>query len=110
MAVRKPRKTWRHCIRSFTPAWFTIIMGTGSVSTLAGRFYFGRGSVALEVICLAFFFLDLGMYIIFIVTTIIRYWLFPHLFSEMLFDPGEALFIGASELDRLPHQLEAQSG
>lgn len=85
-------------------------MGTGSVSTLAGRFYFGRGSVALEVICLAFFFLDLGMYIIFIVTTIIRYWLFPHLFSEMLFDPGEALFIGASELDRLPHQLEAQSG
>ncbi|KAF6760330.1 voltage-dependent anion channel [Ephemerocybe angulata] len=115
MAVRKPRKTWRHCIRyiiylhsnlrwklsnlqpkrSFTPAWFTIIMGTGSVSTLAGRFYFGRGSVALEVICLAFFFLNLGMYIIFIVTTIIRYWLFPHLFSAMLFDPGEALFIGA---------------
>lgn len=135
MAFRRSpsRKSWRHCIRytkysynrldlsnrqhttsSFTPAWFTINMGTGIISVLAGRFHFGQGTVTLEVLLLVFFFINLALFVVFAFVSVTRFCLYPEvrratfhvaerhrvdrlaqLFTKMLLDPSEALFLGA---------------
>jgi len=51
-------------------------MGTGTVSILAGRFYFGRGTVVLEIVMLSFFFLNLALYTIFLLASMARYIMF----------------------------------
>ncbi|RDB16951.1 Sulfite efflux pump SSU1 [Hypsizygus marmoreus] len=94
MACRR-RKSLKECIRNFTPAWFTVIMGTGVVSSLAARFHFGAGSLALEVISLIFFFLNLALFVLLCGMTIARYWLFPEMWSTMLSHPAQSLFVGA---------------
>lgn len=52
-------------------------MGTGVVSALASRFHFGAGSLALEVVSLIFFLLNLALFVAICAMTIARYWLFP---------------------------------
>ncbi|KAF5385900.1 hypothetical protein D9615_002517 [Tricholomella constricta] len=89
------RQSLRECVRNFTPAWFTIIMGTGVISALASRFPFGAGSIALEVISLMFFFLNLFLFVIICGMTVARYWLYPEMWNKMLSHPGQGLFVGA---------------
>ncbi|GLB37101.1 putative C4-dicarboxylate transporter [Lyophyllum shimeji] len=90
MAGRR-RKSVKECIRNFTPAWFTVIMGTGVLSALASRFPFGAGSLALEVISLLFFFLNLALFVLFCGITVARYWLFPEMWRRMLSHPAQSL-------------------
>lgn len=87
-------------------------MGTGVVSSLAGRFHFGAGSLTLEIISLAFFFLNLVLFVLFSGITIARYWMFPEvnplhlsfwnpayvvtqMWSKMISHPAQSLFVGA---------------
>ncbi|KAG5637040.1 hypothetical protein H0H81_006035 [Sphagnurus paluster] len=95
MAQCRRRKSVKECIRNFTPAWFTVIMGTGVISSLAARFHFGAGSFTLEVISLIFFFLNLILFVVFCGITIARYWLFPEMWKKMLSHPAQSLFVGA---------------
>ena len=69
-------------------------MGTGTVSVLAARFYFGRGGMALLVISASFFLFNLVLYIAFVATTITRFCLYPRLLKKALFNTTESLFIG----------------
>ncbi|KAF4620542.1 hypothetical protein D9613_000668 [Agrocybe pediades] len=70
-------------------------MGTGSVSVLAANFHWGAFTTPLKVISLAFFLANLAFYTVILAMTIARYFLFPELWSKMLYDPGEGLFVGA---------------
>ncbi|KAG5645206.1 hypothetical protein DXG03_006724 [Asterophora parasitica] len=89
------RKSPGEILRNFTPAWFTVIMGTGVISALASRFPFGTGSLALQVISLIFFFLNLLLFALFCGMTIARYWLYPEMWHKMLSHPAQSLFVGA---------------
>ncbi|KAF8997918.1 voltage-dependent anion channel [Cyathus striatus] len=80
---------------AFSPAWFTIIMGTGTVSVLVARFHFGAGSTPLKVISLSFYFLNLFLFTAFTVITALRFWMFPSLLKQTLLNPTESLFVGA---------------
>jgi hypothetical protein len=53
-------------------------MGTGVVSGLASMFPFGAGSLALKIITLAFFFLNLIIFVVLLMVTLARYWMFPY--------------------------------
>jgi Voltage-dependent anion channel len=53
-------------------------MGTGVVSGLASMFPFGAGSLALKIITLAFFFLNLIIFVVLLTVTLARYWMFPY--------------------------------
>ncbi|KNZ80517.1 Sulfite efflux pump SSU1 [Termitomyces sp. J132] len=70
-------------------------MGTGVVSALVSRFHFGAGSLALEVISLFFFFLNLALFVAICTMTIARYWLFPEMWQKMISHPAQSLFVGA---------------
>jgi tellurite resistance protein TehA-like permease len=56
-------------------------MGTGVVSTLAHSFPYGTGSLALKVITLLFFFLNLLLFVIITGASAARYVMFPKVCS-----------------------------
>ncbi|KAJ7116390.1 voltage-dependent anion channel [Mycena epipterygia] len=89
------RKSLKTCIRHFTPAWHTIVMGTGSVAALISRFHFGQGSETIKILTLLFFFLNLCFFVLICGATAARYYLFPELWPAMLRHPTQSLFIGA---------------
>lgn len=66
-------------------------MGTGSVSALAARFHFGTDSVAIKVITLFFFFLNLGLFVLITGATVARYCMFPEVRFHGVFVPEHVL-------------------
>ncbi|KAJ7454757.1 voltage-dependent anion channel [Mycena latifolia] len=95
MSTQSNRKSLKNCVRHFTPAWHTIVMGTGAVSALASRFHFAQGSEAIQVVTLLFFFLNLCFFVLICGATFARYHIFPELWPAMLRHPTQSLFIGA---------------
>jgi tellurite resistance protein TehA-like permease len=86
-------------------------MGTGVVSGLASIFPFGAGSLALKIVTLIFFFLNLIIFVVLSTLTLARYWMFPYVsiftlqtkgltfiisqvWSKMLRHPAQSVFVG----------------
>ncbi|KAG2043426.1 voltage-dependent anion channel [Suillus americanus] len=90
-----PRKSWRECIRNFTWAWHTVIMGTGGTSALVHAFPYGNGSPAIKVVTLVVFFLNLLLFVLFTGATIARYIMFPHTWLKMIRHPTQGPLMGA---------------
>ncbi|OQE04421.1 hypothetical protein PENVUL_c033G09675 [Penicillium vulpinum] len=83
---------WRHLVRNFTPAWFSVNMGTGIVSTLLNTLpYNGRWLYWISVVI---FCLNVLLFIIFLAITILRYILYPKAFYLMVTHPSQSLFVG----------------
>ncbi|KZF19114.1 hypothetical protein L228DRAFT_224815, partial [Xylona heveae TC161] len=79
-------------IRNFTPSWFSVCMGTGIVSILLHNLpYNGAWLYWLSVIVFA---LNVVLFTVFCVITILRYILYPQLWKAMLLHPAQSLFIG----------------
>ncbi|KAF7308492.1 hypothetical protein HMN09_00698200 [Mycena chlorophos] len=90
------RKSLKQIVRHFTWSWYTIVMGTGIVSTLVERFHWGAANdEAKKVLTLALFFLNLASFILISTATIARYLIFPELWPAMLRHPTQSLFMGA---------------
>ncbi|KAH0827620.1 voltage-dependent anion channel [Lanmaoa asiatica] len=89
------KKAWNECIRHFTPAWHTVIMGTGATSALIHNFPYGHGSPLIRIFTLIIFFLNLVLFTFISVATAARYALFPDIWSKMLRHPAQSLFVGA---------------
>lgn len=88
----KKRKKPLEIIRNFTPSWFSVNMGTGILSILLYNFPFQfRG---LRTIALVVFIMNVVLFCIFLLTTIIRYVLFPTLLKKMLKNDTQSLFVG----------------
>ncbi|OJA17416.1 hypothetical protein AZE42_12136, partial [Rhizopogon vesiculosus] len=95
MSGASPRTSWKECIRHFTWAWHTVIMGTGATSTLVHAFPYGNGSPAIKVVTLIVFFLNIILFVLFTGVTIARYTMFPGVWLKMIRHPVQSLFIGA---------------
>lgn len=78
-------------VLNFTPSWFAVNMGTGILGILiynlpyqfSGQYY----------VAVAFYVLDAFLFTIFLLITLLRYYLYPWVFMKMV-SSGQGLFVG----------------
>ncbi|KAE8453613.1 hypothetical protein EG329_009124 [Mollisiaceae sp. DMI_Dod_QoI] len=88
----KHNRGWRKIVRNFTPSWFSVTMGTGIVSILLHNLpYNGRWLYWISVVIFA---LNVGLFVVFTVISLLRYILYPEIFVVMLRHPGQSVFVG----------------
>jgi tellurite resistance protein TehA-like permease len=67
--------------------------GTGAVSILCSVFPYGEHSNTLTALSTAFFFLNLLLFILFVVMSITRYIRYRYIWSIMILHPVQSLFL-----------------
>jgi hypothetical protein len=83
---------WRRVVRNFTPSWFAVNMGTGIVSALLHNLPYP--ALWLIYISYIFFCLNILLFNTFLVVSILRYTLWPEIWSAMIQHPQQSLFVG----------------
>ena len=84
---------WRKVVRNFTLSWFTVTMGTGIVSILLHELpYNGRWLYLLSVIT---FCLNIALFASASLISLLRYTIWPELWTETINHPNQSLFVGA---------------
>ena len=83
---------WRFLVRNFTPSWFSVTMGTGIVSLLFITIPFK--ATWLYWLSVVFFILNTILFIMAFVMSFLRYMLYPEIWSVMIADPNNSLFLG----------------
>ncbi|KAL6229298.1 hypothetical protein BDW75DRAFT_235321 [Aspergillus navahoensis] len=83
---------WRYIVQNFTPAWFSVNMGTGIVSILLNTLPYN--GIWLYWISIIIFALNVLLFMIFFTLTLIRYVLWPDIFLVMVTHPSQSLFLG----------------
>ncbi|KAF9820333.1 hypothetical protein IEO21_01547 [Rhodonia placenta] len=94
MASKNPPRTVDDIARHFSPAWFTVIMGTGAVSMVFNNFPYATHSATLKIFSAILFFLNLSLFIIFNILSLYRYLRYPQVWSDMLCHPVQSLYLG----------------
>ncbi|EAW13284.1 TDT family transporter [Aspergillus clavatus NRRL 1] len=90
--VSKHEIGWRYVVRNFTPAWFSANMGTGIVSILLNTLpYNGRWLYWISVVI---FVLNILLFLVFLICSLLRYIVYPDIFSVMVRHPVQSLFLG----------------
>ncbi|KAK8210699.1 sulfite transporter Ssu2 [Phyllosticta capitalensis] len=83
---------WRRVVRNFSPSWFSVTMGTGIVSIL---FYLMPYNARwLHYLSIIFFCLNAALFTAAFVVSFLRYTLYPEIWSVMIRDPNNSLFLG----------------
>ncbi|KAI9752117.1 MAG: hypothetical protein M4579_005755 [Chaenotheca gracillima] len=86
-------KTIGRIIRTFTPSWFAVNMGTGIVSILLHQLPYNANW--LYWISVGIFGLNVVLFVLFLFISILRYTLYPKIWSAMMHHPVQSLFLGA---------------
>ncbi|KAG1777736.1 voltage-dependent anion channel [Suillus placidus] len=81
-------------LRHFTPAWFAVTMGTGSIAILFHNSPYAGDSPVMRGFALGFFFFNLVLFLLFSVITAARYIFFPGIWFHMIRHPVQSLYIG----------------
>ncbi|KAJ5328190.1 hypothetical protein N7452_008580, partial [Penicillium brevicompactum] len=82
---------WRRVVRNFSPSWFAVTMGTGIVSVLLTSIPFH--TPAFYYSSITFFILNTILFTLAMTTSILRYTLYPEIWSVMIKDPVNSLFL-----------------
>lgn len=72
--------------------WFAVNMGTGIVSVLIHQLPYN--APWLKSVSVAFFVLNIGLFAVFTLITLLRYTLYPEIWSAMIRHPAQSLFLG----------------
>ncbi|ORY16795.1 voltage-dependent anion channel [Clohesyomyces aquaticus] len=93
MAQESSRKKlgFRGVIRNFTPSWFIITMSTGVTSILLHQIPYHAHW--LDIISEIFFVLNIVLFLLFTLISVLRYTLYPHLIAAVLRHPHQSLFL-----------------
>jgi tellurite resistance protein TehA-like permease len=83
---------WRRVVRNFSPSWFSVTMGTGIVSILLNFIPFHASW--LYYLSIIFFILNTILFTLALSTSILRYTLYPEIWTVMIQDPTNSLFLG----------------
>ncbi|KAJ6084556.1 hypothetical protein N7486_011356 [Penicillium sp. IBT 16267x] len=83
---------WRRIVRNFTPSWFSVTMGTGIVSILLHNLPYN--AVWIYWISVVIFALNVLLFTLGCIITILRYALYPDIFMAMITHPVQSMFIG----------------
>ncbi|KAF2733571.1 hypothetical protein EJ04DRAFT_438699 [Polyplosphaeria fusca] len=94
--LAKGRRGWRRVVQNFTPSWFAATMGTGIVSIILHSFSEAYPSHhgALRILSIIFFIVNVALFSLFLVVSILRYTLYPATWSLMIRHPVQSLFLG----------------
>jgi hypothetical protein len=83
---------WRRVVRNFSPSWFSVTMGTGIVSILLNFIPFH--TLWLYYLSIIFFILNTILFTLAMGTSFLRYTLYPEIWTVMIRDPTNSLFLG----------------
>jgi tellurite resistance protein TehA-like permease len=83
---------WRRIVRNFTPSWFAVNMGTGIVSILLHNLPYN--GPWLQYISYIFFALNVALFVLFLLLSLLRYTLYPRIWKAMIRHPAQSLFLG----------------
>ncbi|KAE8393782.1 voltage-dependent anion channel [Aspergillus alliaceus] len=82
---------WRRIVSNFSPSWFSTTMGTGMAGILLYLIPFEHA--ALYYIAIAFFVLNVLLFVLVLSISILRYALYPEIWKVMIQDPVNSLFL-----------------
>jgi tellurite resistance protein TehA-like permease len=94
-SYRTPNKHdlgWRRIVRNFSPSWFSVTMGTGIVSVIFISIPYPAHW--LTSLSLTFFILNALLFSLAFLTSVLRYTLYPEIWTVMIQDPINSLFLG----------------
>ncbi|KAH9862613.1 hypothetical protein IAQ61_010031 [Plenodomus lingam] len=83
---------WRRIVRNFSPSWFSVTMGTGIVSLLLAAIPFQV--YWLYWLAVAFLALNTVLFTCAFAISLVRYTVYPEIWSVMLDDSPNSLFLG----------------
>lgn len=83
---------WRRVVRNFSPSWFSVTMGTGIVSLLFVTIPFKADW--LDWLAIIFFGLNTILFFSAFTISMLRYMLYPEIWSVMIADSTNSLFLG----------------
>ena len=83
---------WRRVVRNFTPSWFAVNMGTGIVSILLHNLPYN--AQWLQYVSYVVFALNVLLFVLFFLISILRYTLYPKIWLAMIRHPMQSLFLG----------------
>ncbi|KAL4791362.1 voltage-dependent anion channel [Aspergillus venezuelensis] len=83
---------WRRVVRTFTPSWFSVIMGTGIVSQQLNTLPYN--AEWLYWISVGIFALNVFLFLIACIISLLRYTLYPEIFKAMISHPVQSMFVG----------------
>lgn len=89
---RKNSRGWRYIVRNFSPSWFSVTSGTGVVALLLHAFPWQ--AEWLYYLSIIFFLLNVVLFFGALAISIVRYVLWPEIWSAMLNDSTNSLFLG----------------
>ncbi|KAL5120048.1 Plasma membrane sulfite pump involved in sulfite metabolism [Pleosporales sp. CAS-2024a] len=94
--ISADRRGWRRVVQNFTPSWFAVTMGTGIVSVLLHALadLYPDCHELLKILSMVFFVLNIFLFTVIFIISILRYTLYPATWSLMLRHPVESLFLG----------------
>jgi len=93
---RRNNKFWawgRMFLLHFSPAWFSINMGTGIVSVLLESLPYRFNG--LHALALIFFGINILLFAVFMIISVLRCIIWPPLLLRTLLDPVSSMFLGA---------------
>ncbi|CEJ57504.1 Putative C4-dicarboxylate transporter/malic acid transport protein [Penicillium brasilianum] len=82
---------WRRVVRNFSPSWFAATMGTGIVAVLMNSVPFH--TQVLYYLSIVFFLLNVVIFSLALITSVLRYTLYPEIWRVMIQDPTNSLFL-----------------
>ena len=90
--ISKYDQGWRRIVRNFSPSWFSVTMGTGITSILL--WFIPFHSRWLYWLSIVFFCLNVLLFSLAFLTSLLRYTLYPEIWTVMINDPNNSLFLG----------------
>jgi tellurite resistance protein TehA-like permease len=88
----KHEQGWRRVVRNFSPSWFSVTMGTGICSLLLVTIPWKADW--LYWLSVAYFILNAMLFTLASLISLLRYTLYPEIWTVMIRDPTMSLFLG----------------
>ncbi|KAI9925736.1 hypothetical protein MW887_005538 [Aspergillus wentii] len=83
---------WRRIVRNFAPSWFSVTMGTGIVAVLLNSLPYN--GIWLYWISVVIFALNVLLFGIGCIITLLRYVLYPEILPVVVMHPVQSMFLG----------------
>lgn len=86
---------FRRLVQRFDFKWYGVMMGTGIVSIILFTFseIYEDSFNALRILSYVFYFMNLGIFGVIFLLTILRYLMYPKLFIFLISNPGQSMYL-----------------
>lgn len=88
----KDEHGWRRIVRNFSPSWFSVTMGTGIVANIL--YIIPWKAAWLHYLSIIFFVLTVVLFALAFIASVLRYTIWPQIWTVMIQDPTNSLYLG----------------